>query len=39
MRYKDITIDAEDLECDETDTIYKAIKNHILMLGLQHLKH
>ena len=34
MRYKDITIEAEDLECDETDTIYKAIKNHILDIGV-----
>jgi len=34
MRFKDITIEAEDLECDETDTIHKAIKNHILDVGI-----
>ena len=34
MRYKEITIEADDLECDETDTIYKAIKNHILDFGI-----
>jgi hypothetical protein len=34
MKYKDITIEADDLECDETDTIYKAIKNHILDVGI-----
>ena len=34
MRYKDITIETEDLECDETDTIYKAIKKHILDVGI-----
>ena len=34
MRYKDITVEAEDLECDEIDTIYKAIKNHILDVGI-----
>ena len=26
MRYKDITVEAEDLECDEIDTIHDAIK-------------
>jgi len=34
MRFKDITIEEEDLECDETDTIHKAIKNHILDVGI-----
>ena len=34
MRYKDITIEAEDLECDEIDTIHDAIKNHILDVGI-----
>ena len=34
MRYKDITIDAEDLECDEIDTIHDAIKKHILDVGI-----
>jgi len=34
MRFKDITIEAEDLECDEIDTIHKAIKNHILDVGI-----
>ena len=34
MRFKDITIEADDLECDETDTIHKAIKNHILDVGI-----
>ena len=34
MQYKDIVISAEDLECDETDTIHKAIKNHILDVGI-----
>ena len=34
MRFKDITIEAEDLECDETDTIHKAIKNHISDVGI-----
>ena len=34
MQYKDIIIGAEDLECDETDTIHKAIKNHILDIGI-----
>lgn len=34
MQYKDIIISEDDLECDETDTIYKAIKNHILDVGI-----
>ena len=34
MRYKDITIEAEDLECDEIDTIHDAIKKHILDIGI-----
>tara|TARA_X000001382_G_scaffold98475_1_gene72875 strand:+ start:422 stop:598 length:177 start_codon:yes stop_codon:yes gene_type:complete len=34
MRYKDITVEAEDLECDEIDTIHDAIKNHILDVGI-----
>ncbi len=34
MRYKDITIEAEDLECDEIDTIHDAIKKHILDVGI-----
>ena len=34
MRFKEIVISADDLECDETDTIYKAIKNHILDVGI-----
>ena len=45
MKYKDITIEAEDLECDQIDdlewggnhdidTFYKAIKNHILDVGI-----
>ena len=34
MRFKDITIEEEDLECDETDTIHKTIKNHILDVGI-----
>ena len=34
MRFKDITIEAEDLECDEIDTIHDAIKNHILDVGI-----
>lgn len=34
MRYKDITIEADDLECDEIDTIHDAIKKHILDVGI-----
>ena len=34
MKYKDITVEAEDLECDEIDTIHDAIKNHILDVGI-----
>tara|TARA_R100000353_G_scaffold142162_1_gene101436 strand:- start:995 stop:1171 length:177 start_codon:yes stop_codon:yes gene_type:complete len=34
MRYKDITVEAEDLECDEIDTIHDAIKKHILDVGI-----
>lgn len=34
MKYKDITVEAEDLECDEIDTIHDAIKNHILDVGV-----
>ena len=34
MRYKDITVEAEDLKCDEIDTIHEAIKNHILDVGI-----
>ena len=34
MRFREIVISAEDLECDETDTIHKAIKNHILDIGV-----
>jgi len=34
MQYKDIIIGADDLECDETDTIHKAIKNYILDIGI-----
>ena len=34
MRFKEIVISADDLECDETDTIHKAIKNHILDIGI-----
>ena len=34
MRYKEIVISADDLECDETDTIHKEIKNHILDVGI-----
>ena len=34
MRYKDITVEAEDLECDEIDTIHDAIKNYILDVGI-----
>ena len=34
MRYKDITVEAEDLECDEIDTIHDAIKKHILDIGV-----
>ena len=34
MRYKEIIISADDLECDETDTIHDAIKNHILDIGI-----
>ena len=34
MRFKDITIEAEDLECDEIDTIYDTIKKHILDIGV-----
>ncbi len=34
MRYKDITVEAEDLECDEIDTIYDSIKKHILDVGI-----
>tara|TARA_R100000657_G_C4553782_1_gene25436 strand:+ start:203 stop:379 length:177 start_codon:yes stop_codon:yes gene_type:complete len=33
MRYKEIVIAAEDLECDQIDTIYDAIKEHILDIG------
>jgi len=29
MRYKDITVEAEDLECDEIETIHDAIKKNI----------
>ena len=34
MRYKEIVIAAEDLECDQIDTIYDAIKEHILDIGV-----
>ena len=34
MQYKDIIIGVDDLECDETDMIHKAIKNHILDIGI-----
>ena len=34
MRYKDITVEAEDLECDEIDTIHDSIKKHILDVGI-----
>ncbi len=34
MRFKEIVISADDLECDETDTIHKAIKKHILDVGI-----
>jgi len=34
MRYKEIVIAAEDLECDQIDTIHDAIKEHILDIGI-----
>ena len=34
MRYKEIVIAAEDLECDQIDTLNEAIKNHILDIGV-----
>jgi hypothetical protein len=34
MRYKEIVIAAEDLECDQIDTIHDAIKEHILDIGV-----
>ncbi len=34
MRFKEIVIAAEDLECDEIDTIYDTIKKHILDIGV-----
>ena len=34
MRFREIVISADDLECDETDTIHKAIKKHILDVGI-----
>ena len=34
MRYKDITIEAEDLECNTNNTIAVAIRNHILDVGI-----
>jgi len=34
MRFKEIVIAAEDLECDEIDTIYDTIKKHILDVGI-----
>ena len=33
MRYKEIVIAAEDLECDQIDTLNEAIKKHILDIG------
>ena len=34
MRYREIVIAAEDLECDTNNTIAVAIKNHILDVGI-----
>ena len=34
MRYKEIVIAAEDLECDTNNTIAVAIKKHILDIGV-----
>ena len=34
MRYKEIVISADDLECDTNNTIAVAIKNHILDVGI-----
>ena len=34
MRFKEIVIAAEDLECDTNNTIAVAIKNHILDIGV-----
>ena len=34
MRYKEIVIAVEDLECDQIDTIHDAIKEHILDIGV-----
>ena len=33
MRYREIVISAEDLECDTNNTIAVAIRNHILDIG------
>ena len=34
MKYKEIVIAEEDLECDQIDTIHDAIKEHILDIGV-----
>ena len=34
MKYKEIVIAAEDLECDTNNTIAVAIKKHILDIGV-----
>ncbi len=34
MRFKEIVISADDLECDTNNTIAAAIKNHILDVGI-----
>ena len=33
MKYKEIVIAEEDLECDQIDTLNEAIKKHILDIG------